>query len=134
MRKLRPNRIQTLCNMRIREHERFLKALTACLGSDASATAVIRRAVLRFGSETPDNIACAEQLRMTTNRDSRLRKSHRGLALRHRRWLVSDILCEAEGCRIPNRVKKRFHGITKKEWEAVQRLATLVFIAMETKE
>ena len=106
-----------------RTRRRLLKVLTE-LSSGASHPAVterLRLAFLDFGSETPDNVACAEKLRVGSG----------GLGLRGRRWLVGDVIYEAEGIPIPRPVKKRFPGITKKEWAAVQRLASIVFYALE---
>lgn len=91
---------------------------------------ILRRALVDFGSETPDNVSCVQQISVS-KAPARYRKGKiRGLALR-RRWLISEILNYAEGSRIPKAVRNRFRGITQQEWNAVQRLTTLVFTAFE---
>jgi len=107
-----------------RTWKRLRKALWAIASGDRKgATASFRRAFLDFGSETPDNLACAEALSIGR------RGGETGLLLR-RKWLVVDVLNHAEGSPIPKSVATRFPGITARDWAAVQRVVTMVFIAL----
>ena len=101
-----------------------------CESATAPASSkAFRRALLDFGSETDDNRACATEITVSTVRDGGRRVS--GLALKRQRKLVSQILNDAEGTPVPARVRRRHAGITQQEWDAVLRLATLVFISLE---
>lgn len=95
------------------------------------ATAVFRKALLQFGSETDDNKSCAAKISVGTYRDKDRGCRVTGLALQPQRQLVSEILNQAEGAPIPSAVRKRFRGITQSEWDAILRLATLVFLSLE---
>jgi hypothetical protein len=110
--------------------KQFLKALCPSVQGDVAATRALRRALLKHASETPDNLACAKHIGVSTVKARYFKGKTKGITLR-RRWLVSDILWQSEGSRIPMAVQERYRGITQQEWEAVQRLATLVFIALE---
>lgn len=111
--------------------KRFLKALSPHQMGDVAATKALRRALLDHASETLDNLACAKQIGVSTVKALYFKGKTRGITLR-RRWLVGDILWEAESRRIPKAVQDKYRGITRQEWEAVQRLVTLVFYALET--
>ena len=110
---------------------RFLKSLTANSRGDAAATKALRRALLEHASETPDNLACAKHIRLSTVKALYSKGNTKGLTLRGR-WLLSDILWQAESRRIPKAIRKGYRGITQQEWEAVQRLVVLVFSALES--
>ena len=113
----------------------FLRSLVRIAGqSDKAlslrrATKALRKELLDFGSETDDNRACAAEISIRTVRDGDKRAT--GLALRRQRKLVSQILNDSEGTPVPARVRRRHLGITQREWDAVLRLATLVFISLE---
>ena len=116
----------------------FLRSLVRMAGesgkpvSAAVATKAFRRALLEFGSETDDNQACAAEIGVSTVRDGGLRTT--GLTLRRKGRLVSQILNDAEGMPVPATVRRRHAGITQQEWDAVLRLATLVFISLEREQ
>jgi hypothetical protein len=113
----------------------FLRSLVRIAGesgkpaSAPAATKAFRSALLDFGSETDDNQACAMEISVGTVRDGDKRAT--GLALRRQGKLVSQILNDAEGSPVPAAVRRRHAGITQREWDAVLRLATLVFISLE---
>ncbi len=97
--------------------------------SARQATAAFRKAMLHFGSETDDNRSCAAEIVVTKVSDRK--HGTAGLALRGKRSLVSHVLNDAEGIPVPRAVRKNHPGITQREWDAVLRLATLVFISFE---
>jgi hypothetical protein len=113
----------------------FLRSLVSIAGksgkpaSTPAATKAFRRALLDFASETDDNQACAAEISVSTVRDGDKRAT--GLALGRQRKLVSQILNDAEGTPMPAAVRRRHAGITQREWDAVLRPATLVFVALE---
>jgi hypothetical protein len=113
----------------------FLRSLVRIAGGSGKpvsapvATKAFRRALLDFGSETDDNRACAAEIGVSTVRDRGLLTT--GLTLRRKGRLVSQILNDAEGTPVPAALRKRHAGITQREWDAVLRLATLVFISLE---
>lgn len=113
----------------------FLRSLVRIAGENGKplsapvATKAFRRALLDFGSATDDNQACAAEIAVSTIQEGGLPAT--GLALRRMGRLVSQILNDAEGTPVPTRVRRRHAGITQKEWDAVLRLATLVFISLE---
>ena len=115
----------------------FLRSLVRIAGetgkpqSTSGATKAFRRALLDFGSETDDNQACAAEIGVSTVRDGDQQAT--GLALRRKGRLVSQILNDAEGMPVPAAVRRRHADITQREWDAVLRLATLVFISLERK-
>ena len=110
--------------------KRFLKALSPNSRGDAAATKALRRALLEDASETPDNLACAKHIRISTVKALDSKGRTKGLSLRGR-WLLSEVLWQAESRRMPKAVRDRYRGITEEEWEAIQRLVVLVFIALE---
>lgn len=111
--------------------------LAACAGEqdDASlqaATAEIRRALLAFGSETPDNLACAAQIDFGPS-EGRQHGPERtiGLRLAGTNVLVSDVLWHAEDISIPEPVREAFPALTEEAWAAVSRLVTLIVLSLE---
>src|SRR5688572_14324850 len=94
--------------------KRFRRLLTSIADGRSLSTPALRRAYLDFGSETDDNKACAAAVGICTIRDAKRRTT--GLALRRRRLLLSEILNAAEGSSVPRQVRRRFDGITQREW------------------
>jgi hypothetical protein len=110
--------------------KRLIKVLTGLrkFGSDAETTAVFRQAFTDFGSETPDNLASVRRIVVSTKKHPLIRGTRvRGLRLRSRGWLLSDIVWAMEGGPIPIAVRRDFPGITREEWAAVGRVVTMIF-------
>ena len=108
---------------RVRTRARWRKVLWAMTRGGTGATAAFRKALLDFGSETPDNAACARALSVG-------RRGGETTLLLRRKWPVVDVLNHAEGSPIPKGVAARFRGLTARDWAAVQRVATMVFLAL----
>ena len=105
----------------------FLKALTGIADGRTNAeelTKDLRVALLQFGSETPDNLSCAEQIEVSTV------GSETGLKLRSRELLFSDIAHVVESEPMPEALKTAFPGITDEDWDAFGRLTTLIYILL----
>ena len=109
--------------------ERLIKVLTGLheFRNDAKASAAFREAFTDYGSGTPDNLASVELISVATKKDPLNGVRVRGLRLRSRDWLLSDVVWALESCPIPSEVRKAFPGITREEWAAVGRVATMVF-------
>ena len=113
----------------------FLRSLVKIVGESGKplsarrATQVLRKALLDFASETEDNRSCAAEIAVSTVRGQE--RCATGLTLQRHGRLVSQVLNDAEGTPVPGAVRKRQAGITQREWDAVLRLATLVFVALE---
>jgi hypothetical protein len=88
------------------------------------------RALLAFGSLTDDNRRCVERIgvRAIPQRDGSVRS---GIALRSGGTPIADVLNAAEGMPLPAQLAEDFPAVTQEDWDAVLRLATLVFVAAE---
>jgi len=106
---------------------RFLEALTGIAEGRTNAeelTKNLRVALLEFGSETPDNLSCAEQIEVGTV------GSETGLKLLGRELLLSEIAHVIEGEPLPKAIKAAFPGISEGDWAAFGRLTTLIYILL----
>ena len=91
-----------------------------------------RDAFLLFGSQTDDNVSCTEKVQLGFIDDGtsmgrpivglRLAKNHRSL---------STVLNSAEGCPIPAQLLADCPEMTQAQWDAVLRMATMLFLALE---
>jgi hypothetical protein len=118
-------------------HQFVQAILAACnAGHDdvafEAATASIRRALVAFGSETPDNLACAAQVDFGASAGRGYGPERTiGLRLAGANVLVSDIMHSAEGSAIPASVRSAFPELTQEAWDAVGRLVTLILLSLE---
>jgi hypothetical protein len=89
------------------------------------------RALLQFGSETDDNKQCVDRigLQRINHPDGTARV---GFALRHSGIPVADVFNAAEGSPLPALLAETFPDVTQDDWDAVLRLATLIFAACES--
>ncbi|MEZ6134657.1 MAG: hypothetical protein R3C53_07085 [Pirellulaceae bacterium] len=90
-----------------------------------------RAALLLYASESDDNKDCAQRLeigRILSNYG----RTDFGLKLQRTDIGISSVLCCAEGCPIPEQVSEIYPELTQAQWEACQRLATLVLSAFES--
>ncbi len=90
-----------------------------------------REAMLLFGSESCDNSDCAEHLEIGTI-PTNIGYTEFGLKLRDTDIGVANVLWHSEGCSIPEQVSKTYPELTQSQWEACQRLATLVLSAFQS--
>lgn len=100
----------------------FINELLA-LAHGKTGDSAFKRALLDFGSETPDNLNCAEQLELDPSRSA--------LVLRKHGIPISDLLNVAEDSDVPPSVREAFPLVTQAEWDAAMRLVTLILIALE---
>ncbi len=106
-------------------HRLFWRALNeiASGGDDAEAlTAQLRAALLALGSETPDNLNCANRIEIGNSggKICPMLRDH---------WLA-DIAHTLEDEPMPDGVRTAFPDLAEQDWEAFMRLTTLLYIAL----
>lgn len=85
--------------------------------------------LLNFGSETPDNLNCADHIefgRFTLNEQTRV-----GLKIRKKNIPISLLMNVLENMTLPQEVKDHYPELEEYEWDAVTRVITLLLIALE---
>ncbi|MEV6711485.1 hypothetical protein AB0M48_05495 [Lentzea sp. NPDC051208] len=102
----------------------FINELIA-IAHGKSGDPQFKRALVEFGSETPDNLNSIEQLELDPARSA--------LVLRRHGIPISDLLHAAEDSDVPPSVREAFPLVTQAEWDAAMRLVTLILIALEPK-
>lgn len=93
-----------------------------------------KETVYWLGSNTPDNIACIEEIDYGITVSTATSKNIRALYLKRNKEPLANILNCAEGCPIPKQLSEYYPNLTQKEWDAILRTATLVFSALEQSE
>jgi len=97
-----------------------------------AATAEIQQALLAFGSQTPDNLACAAQIDFGPSVGRRAGPERKvGLRLAGSNLLVSDILYEVEDAGMPKAVRAAFADLTEEAWAAAMRFVMLLLLSLE---
>lgn|SRR6185503_7112241 len=89
------------------------------------------KGLLAFGSETPDNQSCADNIDYGVFKDSSTSRRVLALGSKKSRTRLSDLAWHVEGTKVPARIRSAFPGLTVREWEAFQRLTTMIFLALE---
>lgn len=87
---------------------------------------------LDFGSRTEDNVNCYDHVEYGLVPAVGCRPSAYGLKLKGKDIPLVDVLHAVEDLPLPDEIKEQVPNITSKEWEAVTRMATMVFIALES--
>lgn len=110
-------------------HGLFWQALNAVASGreDAEAlTAQFREALLALGSETPDNLNCAERIGIgIANRET---GPEFGPTLRG--YPLAEIAHVLEDEPMPQGLRTAFPHLTDRDWDAFGRLTTLLYIAL----
>lgn len=97
--------------------------------SDELATQ-LRSTLLEFGSQTEDNVSCAERTTVLEPSGAEAVPA-RGMAVGEQRILLADLLNFAEGCDIPEEVRDRYPDLEQDDWDAALRLTTLIVTALQ---
>ncbi|MFD7661804.1 hypothetical protein [Streptomyces sp. NPDC059788] len=112
--------------------EQLCRALTAIaeradLHQD-ELTAGLRRALLDFASETPDNVEAVQHITVLyagqPEQGARLCLSPSGVAF-------SQVILSADGCPVPSDVLEKVPDLTLDEWHAVIQVTGLTLLAFE---
>lgn len=107
--------------------ERFIEALKSnpiASETDRQLTSKLREALLDFASETPDNINCTGLIEIGRVAEEK------GVKLRNREYLLSDIAHAMEDMPPPDSLKTAFPDLLEKDWDAFTRLTTLIYLAL----
>lgn len=92
----------------------------------------LMRAFLDEGSETPDNLNCAEHIEFGWIHNRSFGPMHIcGLKLKGKDILVSDVVHLIEDEEITQSIQEQYPELTLEEWSAVTRITTMVLIALE---
>lgn len=113
----------------------FLKAIAAhgrkpTLTKLDEATAGLRNAIVQFGSATEDNESCARNIEFGLGNTAGDRKTI-GLRLVESGILLSDVVASLEEDKVFELIHSMNPDLNRNEVEAILRLATLLFIALE---
>lgn len=107
--------------------ERFIATLNALSENDAGApeqTEALRRALLEYASETPDNVSCAQGIEIGSDGNGL------GLRLVGSNIPLSDIAHELEDVLLPAPLSSAFPELTERDWDTFTRLTTLIYTAL----
>lgn len=113
--------------------ENFIDALLAVSGREHvdadTLTASLRESILEFGSETNENVECAENVHLS---DVEMFNdwTSRVITVGEKRVPVADIMNFAEGVPVPVEVQEQFPSLSRADWDAALRLVTLVVSAL----
>lgn len=99
--------------------------------SDETANKALLDAFLDFGSETKDNIKCAENIEYGLCERTRGASYVRGLKIKESNILISDIIWYLEDERVYEYLAKQFPDLTMDQIEGALRMATMVLSAFE---
>jgi hypothetical protein len=91
-----------------------------------------RQTLIAFGSATDDNTSALDRVMVREIGTGAGRPRTIGLALGPDRVPLADVLNAAEGSDIPAAVRDEFPELAQADWDAVLRVATLVFSALES--
>ena len=89
-----------------------------------TANEALRHAILRYGSETPDNREAVQHLAIQADDFGKGVGTTGGI-------LASRVINILEESPIPVGVKAKYPELSEKQWEAVLRYCTLVLSALE---
>ena len=109
-------------------HKALLDALRRLAdGNDNNEhlTKNLHDALLSFGSETPDNLSCVNNIEVGSV------GNNRGLKLRNQNIFLSELAYELENTPMPEQMKEAFPKVIGEDWEAFMRLTTLLYITFE---
>jgi len=97
---------------------------------DQGLTGRLRQALVDFGSATDDNVAAVDRVTIGALKTSAGRAGW-GLRLATSGLPLVAIINSAEGSPIPEQVRAAYPTLTGHEWDAVLRVACLVFLSFE---
>ncbi len=99
----------------------------------AALTSRFREALLRFGSDSDDNRACAEHLAIGIIGKGGDEGTRRVAPyVRELGRAVTEVLWSAEGCAIPEELATAIPDLRPAQWDACLRVATLALLAFES--
>ncbi|MDH6127546.1 hypothetical protein [Kitasatospora sp. GP82] len=113
---------------------RFRAALSAVGDRPGTAPEELARNVtgglLAFGSETPDNLAAAEQLDVSVEQDEN--GWNVGLCMRRSGLRLSRLLRSAVGSPVPQQMLEDLPDLVQEDWDTVLTVTTAILAALES--
>lgn len=91
---------------------------------------VLKKVLLDFGSETPDNLSAVKLVDVGAFKYTQLEQNG-GLRLAITQTALTDVLNALEGAPIPAQLKEAMPTLTQAEFDAVLRVAVLTLAAFE---
>lgn len=93
----------------------------------------LMQAFLAFGSQTDDNMNCYNHVEYGLVPAVGCKPSAYALKLKGKDIALSDVIYAVEDLPLPDAIKEQVPNITSEEWAAVTRMATMIFIALESR-
>lgn len=90
-------------------------------------TEEIREALLAFGSETPDNLACAQRIEYGVS----IADGTAGLQITGSAVPLTDIAWALEEMPLPSSVREAIPALSDADWDAATRLIALILLSFE---
>jgi hypothetical protein len=90
----------------------------------------LRRAWLRYGSETEDNLRASALISVGNCTGSLGRPTGRCLKIRGKDIDISDVLHQLESCPIPEPLAEVYPNLTPEHWDAITRLVAMTFFVL----
>jgi hypothetical protein len=112
----------------------FLLNTARCkLDKDAllKTTEILQERLLDFGSHTPDNLACAQDIELRTRITDLGPPESQSVAIKNSPYSIADILHSAEGCPTPKQVEEYCPDLTQEQWDNALRFTTLVLLSLQ---
>jgi hypothetical protein len=125
---------------RANDHELVRSILAAAIGSRegidlTTLTNDIMRTLLEMGSETPDNLNCAQQIEFGRVAGREFGPATVfGLKVKGTEMLVSDVMHFVEDEGVPDTVHRYYPNLTDDQWSAVTRVTTMILLSLERDE
>lgn len=94
-------------------------------------SAELMQAFLDFGSETEENVNCFESIEYGVAPKDDEGKQVLSLKLKEYNLSLANIIHAMEGCTVPPEVLEDFPDMTQAEWDAVLRMTTMIYLALE---
>ena len=99
---------------------------------NADATEEIRRRIIAIGSATEDNINCVEHIEIGQTKSTAGPVLERGIKIKGKNIMLSDIVSYIEDAPIPESVRERFPRLSAEEWCASLRFVTLLLHSLQS--
>jgi hypothetical protein len=115
--------------LRLRSLLMYLGNLEFTSKQVASINEQFRKAILDFGSETPDNIEGVTRVEVgPVQADNYV---YSGIKIKDKEIRLSQLMHSIESMDLPESVKADFPELTQEDWDGATRIMTLVLMSLE---
>jgi hypothetical protein len=101
------------------------------VAESTDATEKLRRCIISMGAATEDNLNCVKHVEIGQIRTTGGPVLDRGVKIKGKSILLSDITGYIEGAPIPEEVREGLPRLTVAEWRACLRFVTLLLSSLE---